>query len=1005
MKTPFPDFLSPETWDHLDYLAAGAARPERVRERLADWFQAEGDPQRRAILVKALEDPRWRQRLAATLGNSSYLGTVFARWPGIFPWLVEGAYAPGPAERKEALIREVLECADAQVVKSLMRRFKHREFFRIGMRDLGGEASLEEVTGDLTRVAEATLEAGFQWLHREQSQRFGQPLTETERGRQPARFVILGMGKLGAGELNFSSDIDLIFLYDEDNGHTDGPQAMAVKSYYSRLGRDLMKLMHEKTADGIVFRTDLRLRPEGESGDLCLSCRSAEIYYESWGQTWERAAMIKARPVAGDIALGEWFLQRLRPFIYRRFLDFAALDAIRDMKGRIDHKVSRGGNYLRNIKLGRGGIREIEFFVQCQQLVHGGKEPRLRGRETVAGLTRLQELGFIDADTSQRLIRGYRFLRRLEHRIQIEREEQTHLMPEEPERLQRLARRMELSDAATLLERLREVTDEVHAVFQALFHETVSSGDFGEVDALLECEIEAGECPGELAKAGFLDLEGAILGLRFLRSGLAGGSLVLRESARRWWHRLIPQLLQRILRAPDPDMALGHVQEFLSGIRNRVNYLALLVENPRVLDLLMPLFGTSSFLSRFLIRNPSLLDSLVTREFLERYRDRSQMSRDLSERLEALKTHEERLDALREFKNVELLRLGLRDLSGLAELPEVMTGLSALADVVLTQVFLLAVEEMRAKHGKPCCTDNHGVRREAAFAILAMGKLGGGELNYASDLDLIFIHDSQGDDAWSDGEKSLSNGQYFAKLGQRIIVGITTVTRSGKLYELDMRLRPSGKSGPVVTSLDSFVHYQNTEAWTWEHQALTRARVVVGDPALGAKLRSEILTVLQKPREEAKVRSDILDMRQRLWHEKAPAEGVIDIKQSRGGVVDIEFLVQYFILTHGERYPKIVQRHAGNALRALREQGLLSPTDGQRLEENYAFLRTVENRLRLLYDRAENSLRRNAVQNNRLARLCGMASGELLWETLTRRLEETHEVVARIFATNVEKTA
>ncbi|MBF0152253.1 MAG: bifunctional [glutamate--ammonia ligase]-adenylyl-L-tyrosine phosphorylase/[glutamate--ammonia-ligase] adenylyltransferase [Magnetococcales bacterium] len=987
--------------DLVEAVATGArqtAEPDGVMVRL-DRFMAthEDNAPIMATLIAGLNDPLWQRRLVLALGNSPFLANIIQRWPHLLQEIMADATMPDPVSLQDQVCTAVMAADSLAAAEQTLRTWKHREFLRIGMLDLAGEIPLSTTTQALTALAEACLEGGYRWLDRSLSALLGYPMVEKE-GLPPApsRFTILGMGKLGARELNFSSDIDLIYLYDHDDGKTTGPRPVSIKEYYTRLGRDLIKLLSGQTADGMVFRVDLRLRPEGESGDLALSCRSAEIYYESWGQTWERAAMIKARPVAGDVALGGAFLERLRPFVFRRYLDFAALDAIREMKQRIDHKIKQRADYQRNLKLGFGGIREIEFFVQSQQLIRGGGEPRLRQRETIPTLHMLGSLGLVDPATVQQLAEAYVVLRTLEHRLQIEREQQLHSLPEEAEALARLARRAGFNDANALMIRIKDVTSNVHRAYHGLF--LASERVRQEISDPLVASLLAGDLRSEaglttLCQAGFVNPERARQLLDILQNGPPG--VALPETTLRWYRPLAPLLLGEILRASDQDMALENTEAFLLRIGARANYLALMVEHPLVLHLLIPLFGASPFLSRYLNLHPELMDSLITRDFLEKAPDRSRMSQALTELSARAEDDEERMRILHEFKNTEMLRIGIRDLSDITELPETMTALSTLAEVILTQVMLDARQALEKRHGIPAWTTPEGIRRPAQFVILALGKLGGRELTYASDLDLIFVHDGSGDAQYTDGERSLANGVFFTRLGQKIISTINTMTRSGRLYELDMRLRPSGNSGPLVTALESFLHYQNRDAWTWEHQALTRLRVVAGDLELANHLNAAVRDIMRLPRDAEVIGREIGEMRARIAREKGPARGSLDIKLSLGGVVDIEFLTQYFILSHASVQPRLHQRSTMSALLAAGDAGLLPPDEVTRLTTTYLFLRLVESRLRLLHDRPENRLGSDPVLHKRLARLCHLEAGGEIIPLLQEHFQGVREICRR----------
>ncbi|MBF0435089.1 MAG: bifunctional [glutamate--ammonia ligase]-adenylyl-L-tyrosine phosphorylase/[glutamate--ammonia-ligase] adenylyltransferase [Magnetococcales bacterium] len=1003
-------YLKPmDVWQHLAQIldlhatqvtslqeeTASTAEPQRVIHWLQDYYHTPQDfsnHQANRRLWPWLRPANHSRGLITLLGNSPFLAQLIKRWPEF----LDQAPTPGSPTipSPEELTRGILATHSWDDAAAFLRKNKQKAYFYIGFNDLTGLSSLEQTVHALSDLGQASLEAGYRWLDHQASQRHGPPMIDLGQGPQRCRFCILGMGKLGARELNFSSDVDLIYLYDDDHGQTAGPTSLAIKSYYNRLGKDLIRLLSQPTEDGIVFRLDLRLRPEGESGDLAVSRRSAEIYYESWGQTWERSAMIKARPVAGDLDLGAEFLKNIEPFVFRRYLDFTALDAIRQMKQKIDRKIASAADTTRNCKLGYGGIREIEFFVQSQQLIHGGKKPQLRHRETLTSLKELAALGLLTPDTVQTLERAYLFLRTLEHRLQIEWERQTHSLPEDGEQYTKVAKRMGLTNATELKERYAQITRQVHTIYDSLFFEGKSEVE-GQADGLalqlLQCNLKDPAAASLVTSCGFAPPESALSCLSTLRDGPRG--VALTEHDRLWYGRVALTLLQGILNAPDPNLALHHMGDFLKSLGHRVSYLAMLYENRALLELLLRLFGTSSLLSHFLVQNPYLLDALVGADFIEGCLDKNALGLSLAKRLETIENTEDRFDAIRIFKNTEMLRIGIRDLSGLADCAEVMGRISILAEVILQQILQDAMTELTSRHGVPQCVMD-GVKKPVPFAILAMGKLGGRELNYASDLDLIFIHGGEGELLGTDGHNALSNAMFFARLGQKIISHVTTLTRHGLLYELDMRLRPSGQSGPLVTSLESFIHYHQHESWLWEHQALIRARFVAGDAVLGGRIQEVVRTVVLRSREPSQVFEEVGHMRLRIYNEKKPSKGTLDLKQSLGGVVDIEFLVQALILIHGAKHPEILQHHCGRALHALDKAGLLPEQTGITLQEAYDFYRLVENRLRLLHNRSENLIPNQVLEQNRLARLCQLNSGAELIDHLYRHMKRVDRIVS-----------
>lgn len=992
--------LDSEILSSLKQEAEQTAEPQRVENWLADYFQADSTDQPTCQrLVRWLRPGNSGKGLLTILGNSPFLAHLVKKWPEFLDEGVGRYRVPTPKE----LTEDILAISSWDDAAAFLRRCKQKAYFFIGFNDLATLSSFEETVHALSDLAQACLEAGYHWLDRSLSLRFGTPMIDIGNGMQRSRFVILGMGKLGARELNFSSDIDLIYLYEDDRGGTVGPKNIAIKTYYNRLGQDLIRLLSQTTGDGMVFRLDLRLRPEGESGDLTLSRRSAEIYYESWGQTWERSAMIKARPVAGDLELGEEFLKNIRPFIFRRYLDFTALDAIRQMKLKIDRKITHADDYTRNVKLGYGGIREIEFFVQSQQLIHGGKKIELRHAETLTSLTCLARHGLLPEESAKFLAESYLFLRTVEHRLQIEFERQTHSLPDDPEAYEKVAKRVGLAGSDALKKRLALITHGVHTLYESLFFEGKPAKDTSEdslAQQLLQYDLNSPKAAQLMLQCGFNHPESAIDVIRVIRDGPRGISLT--EHDRLWYGRVALVLLKGIQNAPDPNLALHHMGDFLKALGHRVSYLAMLYENTALLDLLLRLFGTSPLLSHFLIRNPYLLDSMIAADFLVGGGGKSELAHQLGDRLNQVEHVEDRFDVLRTFKSMELLRIGIRDLSGVAESTEIMFRISILAEVILEQVLRDAMDELVARHGEPRYTVA-GEQRRVPFAIIAMGKLGGRELNYSSDLDLIFIHGGEGEQQWTSGNKSLSNEMFFSRLGQKIISHITTLTRNGLLYELDMRLRPSGQSGPLVTSLESFTLYHQKESWLWEHQALIRARFVAGDAELGTRVQKIIREVVLKPREKNEVFDEVGQMRERIFKEKGPSEGCLDIKQSRGGVVDIEFLVQALILSHGSRYPSIHQNHCARALHALGKAGVLSGETCKILQDAYDFYRIVENRLRLLHNRSENRMTaNNSIEQDRLAKLCGLTDGAQFKEVLLLHFAKV-TLIVRDYFTNGTK--
>jgi glutamate-ammonia-ligase adenylyltransferase len=802
---------------------------------------------------------------------------------------------------------------------------------------------------------------------------------ETEHGPCEAGMTVIGMGKLGGGELNFSSDIDIIYFYESDLGMTSGVDSasghvrgsVSLHTFFSKLGEMISKALSQVTEDGFVFRVDVGLRPEGKSGDMASSLRSAEIYYESWGQSWERTAMLKARPVAGSLELGEQLLQMLRPFVYRKYLDYNLIEDMKNMKQKIDASLARSREGEINLKLGRGGIREIEFFIQALQLVYAGKNPRLRELNSLKALTRLLEAGLITAEDHCKLSGAYRFLRMVEHRIQVVQERQTHNLPAKPEDMLALARRSGfLRDDG--LKRFHEVLEghrsNVSAIYGNLFHsrdDKLRQNVNPEVLFLLDPKADADTVKDMLAGRRFEDVERAYENLLSLRSGPVRGNLT--ERSRRILEKISPLLLQGLLESPDPDMALTNLERFLSIVGSRSSYYALLAENRDTLKALVSLFGMSEFLSKILINHPELLESMSERSRVSIEKTKSNLERELAGLLEQCSDFEEELDLLRRYHNEEVLRIGLNDIHGRVKQTVTTSQLSLLGEVCLGAAYHMAARELQ-RFGQPMYSDGD-VEAEASLAVIGMGKMGGGELNYHSDLDIIFVYDRQG---FTVGARQITNHEYFAKLAQKIITILSMQTREGYVYKIDTRLRPSGNAGPLVTSLDSFRDYHQQEAQVWERQTLTKARVVLGNAPLSGHLHDIIQKTVYGSSLGEEGRAEIHRLRMRMEHELArETAGSYNIKTGRGGMVDVEFIVQYLQLRHGFRYPEL---RATSTIEALIQAGIVGLAPEAFIEtlvSGYRFLRKLENRLRIIHDHSVNDLSGSRTYMNKLARRLG----------------------------------
>ncbi len=902
--------------------------------------------------------------LGALFGGSESLPGQLARGREEFSFLfLEGGVHR--ADTQDSLVSEaaavVDRCGTEEEVKSALRKLRLREVSRIAARDLAGVDTLSVVMRNLSSLASAALAGAIRFARRQLSGRYGYPMIETVGGdRRECGFVVMGMGKLGGHELNFSSDIDLIYLYETERGMTEGgegKEAVTLHEYFVRLCEVVTRILSEVTEDGFVFRVDLRLRPDGTRGDLANSLRSAEIYYESWGQTWERAVMIKARPVAGDAWVGEGFLRAITPFVYRKYLDFTSLEEIKEMKDRVDLASSRARMHGRDLKLGVGGIREIEFFAQAHQLIYAGKNPDLRRRGTEETIRALVRAGIVSQGECDALEEAYRFLRSLEHRIQIFQDRQTHVLPKKGEDLLRLARAMQMSDVPSLLSAVDRHTGNVRSVYDRLFRATPGEEEAEiapEVIAVLYPELDEEDQDHRLAALGFADREAARRNIAMLRDGPPFVRMPAR--ARRYLGKIAPIILSRVVRSPDPDMALHHTERFLSAVGARTMFFALLFENPKVIDVLVRLFGSSRFLSGYLLRHPELLDSFLRKDASPLVRTKSDLKKELGEALAACADFEQELDELRRFKNVETLRIGMNDLAGSLSLEEGMFQQSALAEVLLSYALLLARRETERRFGIPMVAGEGEREIEAEFCVLGMGKLGAEELSYHSDLDIIFLYSGAGETVPAAGQapadfRRLGNHEYFAKVAQRLISILTTVTREGYVYHLDTRLRPSGNAGPLVSSLAAFDRYHERSAKLWERQALLKCRFVAGDRAFGKRVEAMVARFIYERPLPAGSASEIDRLRRRMEKELGKERrDRLNLKVGRGGIVDVEFAVQYLQLVHGPANRSLRVRSTLSALYELRRAGILSESDFQAMDEGYRFLRALEVSLRLGHD-------------------------------------------------------
>ncbi|MCF6362756.1 MAG: bifunctional [glutamate--ammonia ligase]-adenylyl-L-tyrosine phosphorylase/[glutamate--ammonia-ligase] adenylyltransferase [Gammaproteobacteria bacterium] len=840
-------------------------------------------------------------------------------------------------------------CVNADQLGVALRRLRRREMLRIAWRDIAGHADLRQTSADLSALAEACIRGALIHLQGWLEAKWGVP-TGANSG-QPQQLVVLGMGKLGAHELNFSSDIDLIFAYPE-NGETQGvPRTRSNEEFFVRLGRELIRALDEKTAEGFVFRVDMRLRPFGGSGALALSFGAMENYYQVHGRDWERYALIKARSVAGCLEDSEHLLDLLRPFIYRRYLDYGAFAALREMKAMVAAEVQRKG-MADNVKLGAGGIREVEFIGQAFQLIRGGREPALQRREIRRVLAWLAEQDYLPRYVVKQLLDAYVFLRDSEHRLQEYRDQQTHRLPTDETARQRLAYSMGCETWDDFIPVLRGHMARVHSHFEQVFEAPQTGDGKAALDALWQGMLDNDAAQAALREAGFDDTEAVLRQVTVLRD--SSRYRALHHTGRERLDRLMPLLLGAAGAHDEADVVVQRLLKLVEAVARRSAYLALLVEHPLALSQLVRLCAVSPWIAVRLVQYPLLLDELLDARSLYAPASRDELAAELQCRLDAVPDGdlEQAMDALRQFKQAAVLRVAAADVMDAVPLMVVSDHLTYIAEVILEQVLELAWADLTRRYGRPSVADD-STSEEKGFAIVAYGKLGGIELGYGSDLDMVFLHTSNDatpvSHAVTAGPKVVADAVFYARLGQRIIHILTTLTPAGTLYDVDMRLRPSGASGLLVVGLPGFEDYQKNKAWVWEHQALVRARVVAGDEAVGAAFRRVRREVLTHEGDPLLLRKEVREMRERMRDNLSRESTTrFDLKQGRGGIADIEFMVQFGALRWAHQAPDLTDfTDSIRLLASLAAHGFFAPEESEILSDAYRAYRTEVHRLSL----------------------------------------------------------
>ncbi|QGJ70278.1 Bifunctional glutamine synthetase adenylyltransferase/adenylyl-removing enzyme [Planctomycetales bacterium 10988] len=948
---------------------------------------------RNPLVVAGLFD-RDRQALPILIqifSTSQYFSDLLITDPGAYELL---RMTEGQTVTQESLIQEldaeIMSISTPTGVADALRRFKRREMLRIGYGDIVKEQPLETVTAQISRLAEAMIEAAVRASRFELEQKIGVPET---RSGEMARYVILGLGKLGGEELNYSSDIDLICLY-QGEGQTNGPRQITNREFFTRLTRQVVKYLSEVTSLGQAYRVDLRLRPHGAQGAIVVSVEEAHRYYDSFGRTWERQAYVKARPVAGDLILGNEFLNVLETWIYRKYLTLADITGIKALKRRIEKRTLLEGNDRRNVKTGHGGIRDVEFVLQFLQLLNGADDPHLRDSNTIRTLSQLEKAGCLTNQERGILEENYRFLRKVEHRLQFMFDLQTHLLPEKNSERRKLALRMGYQDKPEqeVLEQFEHDLDNRTAVnrkiLDHLLHEAFPDDPNvePEVDLVLDPEPDQEKILQVMGRYPFQDPEGAYRNLMRLASEQI--RWLSPRRCRMFLASISPRLLEAIAHTVDPDQTLTDLEKVSASLGGKAVLWELFRFNPPSLRLYVELCASSPFLSQILVSNPGMIDELMDSLVLDKLPERNKLRLHLEE----LTRHAEDIEPiLHSFKNSQMLSVGVRDILDKEPVEAITETLSDIAQLCLEQVVTWHYPNRVEKYGEPMIKEGPHAREVSGFAIVGMGKFGGRELSYHSDLDMIFLYEGDGstDAARSRSRESTINSHFFGEVAQRMIKFVNHLGPYGRLYEIDSRLRPTGKSGPLATSLTEFERYFfEGEGQLWERQALCKARVVYAstDRMREATEASIHRAIYCRPWQDENA-AQIRDMRERLQKTTSGA----NVKRGAGGIVDIEFLVQMLQLRHGEQEPALNVPCTLTALQALFQAGHINEQDFLTFGESYRFLRKIEARLRLMNPMARDELPEKPAALTKLARQLGYESSEAFLEDCNGVTHRTRE--------------
>jgi [glutamine synthetase] adenylyltransferase / [glutamine synthetase]-adenylyl-L-tyrosine phosphorylase len=959
--------------------------PDKAEQRLKDWLTDLGSEQAAAIGDLIARFPRAKTILLGIAEASPYLFDLLRGDGARAIRLLECDPEPHLARLIEDTSRVAWAGSSEADVMRLLRHMKSEAALLIALCDIGGVWPVMEVTAALTELAVAAVQAALRYLLRQEAARGRLSPPSPDSPEDNSGLIVLAMGKMGAGELNYSSDIDLIVFFDPKAGAL-APD-IEPQPFFVRITQGLARLLQQRTGDGYVFRVDLRLRPDPASTQVAISTEAALYYYEREGRTWERAAMIKARPCAGDAIAGEALMVEIAPFVWRKHLDFAALGDVHDMKRQM--QTFRGQSEVavegHNVKVGRGGIREIEFFAQTQQLIAGGRHPELRVRPTLEALNVLAASNWITFAARDELTAAYVFLRRVEHRLQMVADEQTHTLPEEPEAVERFAWFLGYESRAAFASDLLGHLNVVQGHYAKLFE-----GDPTGTVKLPAADYAAGpDDPRLLEHLASLGFKKPIMVAETVRQWMVGDYRVFRiETTRSAFIEFVPALIAGLADAEDPDNAVTAFDRFLQALQRGGRLISLLSQNRELVALVALILGAAPRLGDMLARQPQIMDGLIDPRFFGAMPDRRELSARLAATLADAYSYEEFLDRLRLFGQESLFLIGTRILSGTVSAQQASTAFADVAEGIVHTVHALVTDRFAAQHGEI---------KGQETAILAMGRLGSREMTASSDLDLILLYDFDPEHPDSDGARPLQGAHYFARFTQRLISAFTTRTNYGVLYEVDMRLRPSGRAGPVASHVESFAQYQEREAWTWEHMALTRARVISSSAAFRDKIEKIIRQVLTRPRSAAAVANDVKEMRRAVALEKGDKD-VWDLKYAAGGMVDIDFIAQYLQLVHAAEKPDILDVSTLHVLDNAARLGVLPQSFAEILRAAAHLYHDLTQILRLcVTDRFKPE-----TAGDDLLRVMARAGDAPDFSSLEARVKETQSEVRRVFRNLVE---